>query len=117
MKNKSLKYIARTKTAKAIKSGKLIRPEFCTSCKTGQPVEAHHPDYNKPLNVMWLCRKCHRQWHKKHGYQKKVGNTVVIFLNYEKSEYLEKISKKNHRTKSGHVRWLIDNEIKQFLTA
>lgn len=25
--------------------------------------EAHHPDYDKPGQVQWLCRKHHRQLH------------------------------------------------------
>ena len=25
---------------------------------------AHHCDYNKPWEVMWLCRKHHNEWHK-----------------------------------------------------
>jgi len=37
--------------------------EFC-----GAPNgEAHHDNYDNPLEVRWLCRKCHRKWHKEHG--------------------------------------------------
>jgi len=59
------------KTTRAIDSGELTRPEQCESCnsattfKDGRAkIEAHHDDYNYPLAVRWLCRKCHHQWHK-----------------------------------------------------
>ena len=50
--------------AQAIKKGILnIAP--CEKCgKTD--AEAHHDDYNKPLEVRWLCRKHHREWHSTH---------------------------------------------------
>lgn len=34
----------------------------CILC--GNPdSEMHHPDHEIPLNVVWLCRDCHLQWH------------------------------------------------------
>lgn len=47
---------------KAIKQGSL-RKKFCEICGE-QKVEAHHCDYNKPLDVMWLCKKHHAEWHR-----------------------------------------------------
>lgn len=47
----------------AIRDGKLTRPEYCECCKEDLFVEAHHCDYNKPLDVMWLCDRCHKDWH------------------------------------------------------
>lgn len=45
--------------AKAIKSGKLVRPSSC-SCGVA-PVQAHHFDYGKPLEVWWCCKQCHQR--------------------------------------------------------
>lgn len=53
----------------AIASGDLVR-QPCESCGSNgrksdgrHDVSAHHSDYNKPLSVMWLCSKCHFEWH------------------------------------------------------
>ena len=35
----------------------------CEICCTNIDVQAHHDDYNKPLDVRWLCRKHHREHH------------------------------------------------------
>jgi hypothetical protein len=51
-----VKYQARDKVMRAVKNGKLLKtPCFCGEIK----VEGHHKDYNKPLEVIWLCRKHH----------------------------------------------------------
>lgn len=56
---------------KAIKKGVVKRLQFCEQCgsrgqfKDGRTsIQAHHPDYNDPLRVLWLCQKCHHNWHK-----------------------------------------------------
>lgn len=49
-------------TGNAIRDGKLIK-QPCEKCGE-MKVEAHHPDYSKPLEVHWLCRKCHAEHHK-----------------------------------------------------
>jgi len=43
----------------ALKSGKLIRPKWCSKCSKIGRVHAHHADYAYPLEVTWLCAKCH----------------------------------------------------------
>ena len=40
----------------------LIIKECCSICEN--PVtEGHHNDYDKPLEVVWLCRECHLKIH------------------------------------------------------
>lgn len=53
---------------KAVKDG-VIKKEPCGICQSLLS-EAHHPDYSKPLDVMWLCRKHHAVWHKENGFPK-----------------------------------------------
>lgn len=54
---------ARNKIQKALKSGKLIRPKYCSSCRSEVFVEAHHKDYSKPFEIDWLCKQCHENIH------------------------------------------------------
>lgn len=47
---------------KAVQRGYIIRPAICSSCnKIKGIIQGHHPDYNKPFEVIWLCRECHRK--------------------------------------------------------
>ena len=44
-----------------IKKGKIKR-QSCVIC--GKPnAYGHHPDYSKPLEVIWLCQKHHKRLH------------------------------------------------------
>lgn len=54
---------ARRKLHDAVRSGKIIRG-ICSACgDPNQKAHAHHEDYSKPLDVIWLCRTCHRKEH------------------------------------------------------
>src|SRR5678816_242106 len=46
----------------AIRTGKLVR-QPCVRCGE-EKTEAHHEDYSKPLDVVWICRVCHRKAHR-----------------------------------------------------
>lgn len=59
----SIKTIARWKVRNAINGGKLVRPLQCTFCNKKCKPNAHHIDYTKPLDILWLCVKCHKKIH------------------------------------------------------
>ncbi len=54
---------ARAAVARAITSRSIVRHPccYCGALK----VQAHHHDYSKPLDVTWVCFKCHRE--REHG--------------------------------------------------
>lgn len=49
----------------AIARGLMTKPTNCARCLSVGLVEGHHPDYSNPLEVIWLCRKCHNKEHGK----------------------------------------------------
>lgn len=51
---------------------KLPRPASCSDCGAVGKVHGHHEDYDKPLDVVWLCPKCHVAAHR--------GYPNVVFL-------------------------------------
>lgn len=53
---------AHNKVSRAIIKGILVRAK-CERCGNPKSV-AHHEDYDKPLDVTWLCQPCHKQRHK-----------------------------------------------------
>ena len=67
--------IAQAHIQNALKTGK-IKKKPCKYC--GNPKsEAHHQDYSKTLEVLWLCRKHHRRMH---TYNKFIFNKSVVQL-------------------------------------
>jgi hypothetical protein len=48
-----------------LKVGNIKKPTRCSEChKKPLKMEAHHEDYSKPLQVVWLCTPCHNKRHK-----------------------------------------------------
>lgn len=68
----------------AIEKGLVQRKTVCECCgreavmKDGRTgIQAHHSDYNRPLDVMWLCQKCHHEWHKNHKAKEVVPSEAM----------------------------------------
>jgi hypothetical protein len=55
--------LARLSAWYAERKGLLVRPAHC-KCGSSKRIEAHHEDYDKPLEVIYLCKKCHVAVHK-----------------------------------------------------
>lgn len=69
-KNNPLKISAQQKCRRAIKQGVIIRPDKCSNCEVFCKPDAHHEDYNRPLEVIWICKKCHVHIHHGHKFHR-----------------------------------------------
>lgn len=54
------------KVGNAIRDGYLIK-QNCEVCQTDKMIVAHHCDYDKPYEIMWLCAQHHSDWHAENG--------------------------------------------------
>jgi len=61
VKRNPKKRAAHCAVSNAIRGGLLIRGP-CESCGN-EKSQAHHDDYRRPLDVRWLCSKCHSDHH------------------------------------------------------
>ena len=57
-----LKYKAHSAVNYAVRTGSLERLP-CEVCNISEGVHAHHEDYSKPLDVVWLCAIHHSERH------------------------------------------------------
>ncbi len=48
----------------ALRNGSIIRPDKCSSCSTECRPHGHHEDYDRPLDITWLCHGCHMARHR-----------------------------------------------------
>jgi hypothetical protein len=59
-----LQWVAHKAVTLALQHGDLLRPKNCEACGQHHTrITAHHEDYSKPLDVVWLCPSCHHHTH------------------------------------------------------
>ncbi len=54
----------------ALRDGKL-KAKPCERCSFALGVQAHHEDYSKPLDVVWLCTRCHGARHRESNAERR----------------------------------------------
>ena len=52
---------------------KIPKGQLCERCNKDLAVERHHEDYNKPLEVVFMCKLCHAQLHNEYSQAKIKG--------------------------------------------
>ena len=105
--------LARRVTLSALRKGEIIRATQCEICKCeSKEIEAHHIDYGKPLNVKWLCGKCHGKVHRKNHawnpsnnkqtpmpYTIETMRTVTVSFTLPVANYLAMVDESKKRNK------------------
>lgn len=64
-REKNERTAARVLLNAAVSKGLVVKPSLCSSCNRAAKLTAHHHDYTKPLDVVWLCYECHGIQHRK----------------------------------------------------
>ena len=59
------RYAAHRQAGRAAAIGRIAKATTCEVCGNGGRLEKHHPNYDEPLLVVFLCPACHRGVH--HG--------------------------------------------------
>jgi len=57
-----IRYLARWYAKRMTENG-TIAQQLCAMCGNPQS-QRHHPNYNEPLLIVWLCGECHQKLHK-----------------------------------------------------
>jgi len=66
---------------RALRTGELVRPDWCQRCGASCHPDGHHDDYTEPLRVLWLCKSCHAVAHPgRHGWQRSRGALLEVHL-------------------------------------
>jgi len=96
----------------ALKNNSLIRSSVCSMCHkpTTETIQGHHADYLKPLDIVWLCRKCHRELHYTIHKEK---SSVIVMNDEEYKKYLK--DPNNWEIINGYVEPINIDELSSYL--
>jgi len=72
------KQAAHRAVTNALRRGLLIRSEYCERCREPEKLQGHHPDYARPLEVLWLCDACHKQIHREEREAKRLPSKKPV---------------------------------------
>jgi len=79
----------------SMKTGEIKKPSLCDMCgnhptgRGGSALQAHHDDYDKPLDVLFLCKGCHMKKHHGKKEQQKDNSTGDLKASLRKNLLLE----------------------------
>jgi len=62
----------------ALLKKELERPEICNLCDTKCKPLAHHPDYDRKLEIIWVCTKCHRKLHSESAKEDRLRRKRIL---------------------------------------
>ncbi len=75
--NNPQKCLAHSRVSCAIIKGVLVKPNKCSECNSESSyIAGHHTDYNKQLDVVWLCPQCHANKHRKYPQVENKINSI-----------------------------------------
>lgn len=60
LSRRKLKRAANVAVGNAVRDGRLLKGGQCHYCEAVTDLSAHHWYYYRPLDVTWLCSRCHR---------------------------------------------------------
>lgn len=89
-----------------------VEKQKCRDCKR-KDTHKHHPDYNKPLKIIWLCPIHHKLEHQKIKLtiMEKPNKEIMIRINTripkEQHEFIKELAEKLDKTEGEATRLII----------
>lgn len=118
------KKFARLCVTRSLRKGKLTRKSKCEMCNVECKTNAHHVDYGKPLNILWLCDKCHGLSHRSdHPLNPKnnkqtpcaivwdQSDSITVSLNIPIKQFM--VLKEESTRLNKNISWIIRNDIRE----